>query len=189
MGLAILPFGIRRLLESAGVVAMNLYNLKTTELGFRITKFSMDLDMESSYTLTDRTCDCPQGHKPTCRHRRMLPLLKPRVDTAWFLCFETSQWSDPTGQAEQAYDERYNEETAKALDIVERDLLPGVSEALPGPEPAYGVGPVMEAVKDLKAFNELPEAERLQASKEFVQRQLATPQALPEPTPVHRRRF
>lgn len=78
---------------------MNLYNLRTAEPAFTITKFDSDLNPESTYTVDAASCTCPQGHRPTCRHRRMLPLLLPRVDTAWFLRFEDSTWHDPTGEA------------------------------------------------------------------------------------------
>lgn len=83
---------------------MNLYNLKSTGLGYRITKFDFDLNPESSYEMTRDTCQCPQGHKATCRHRRMFPIFETakRIDTPWFLCFEDSTWHDPTGQAEGA---------------------------------------------------------------------------------------
>lgn len=81
---------------------MTLYNLKTGPLDgqFRITKFDSDLNVSSTYLLTQTECECPQGIKPTCRHRKMLPLLIDRVDTPWFWHFEQAQWQDPTGAAE-----------------------------------------------------------------------------------------
>lgn len=76
---------------------MILYNLKTEAETFRITKFDDDLNPESSYLVSTIACECPQGHKPKCRHRTMLPLMLDRVDSAWFYCFDDKRWYDPTG--------------------------------------------------------------------------------------------
>lgn len=81
---------------------MSLYNLKTNPaegLPFIITKFTSDLDVESSYPTGTSICECPAGHRPFCRHRQMLPNLRQRVDTAWFWDFEGEAWVDPTGEA------------------------------------------------------------------------------------------
>lgn len=90
---------------------MTLYNLRTTELGYRITKFTTDLDMESSYemvSMPDGTfnCGCPAGHRQVCRHRQMIHDLVERVDTPWFYCFKDGDWSDPTGQARAEQEQR-----------------------------------------------------------------------------------
>ncbi len=71
---------------------MILYNLRKTDLGYRITKFSDDLNIESSYDVTHSTCSCPQSHRPTCRHRKMLPIMISKVDTEWFFCYEDASW-------------------------------------------------------------------------------------------------
>jgi hypothetical protein len=77
---------------------MILYNLKTDGINlFRITKFDDDMNMESSYLVGHTVCECPQGHKPTCRHRKMLPLMLDRIDTPWFYCFDDGLWYDPLG--------------------------------------------------------------------------------------------
>jgi hypothetical protein len=52
---------------------MTLYNLKTDGDHYRITKFDSDLNVESSYLLSATECECPAGHRPSCRHRQMLP--------------------------------------------------------------------------------------------------------------------
>lgn len=75
-----------------------LYHIRTEDGTYRITKLDTDLNMESSYVVSAEACECPQGHKPTCRHRKMLPLMIPRADTPWFLDYDTRQWHDPTGQ-------------------------------------------------------------------------------------------
>lgn len=52
---------------------MSLYNLRTSDGSYRITKFSNDLDVEASYLVSLTECECPAGHRPSCRHRQMLP--------------------------------------------------------------------------------------------------------------------
>ena len=49
-----------------------LYNLHTDGDQYRITKF-VDGNPESSYLLSHQECQCPAGHRATCRHRQMLP--------------------------------------------------------------------------------------------------------------------
>ncbi len=81
---------------------MSLYNLKSNPsegLPFIITKFTPDLDVESSYEVGTSTCQCPAGHRPSCRHRQMLPNLRQRVNTAWFWDHSREAWVDPTGEA------------------------------------------------------------------------------------------
>lgn len=80
---------------------MSLYNLRISGPDWIVTKFDDDLNVESSYKILSggAVCECPAGHRPTCRHRQMLGQLMERVDTAWFLDFDTRQWVDPTGQA------------------------------------------------------------------------------------------
>ena len=69
---------------------MTLYNLKSALDDYRITKFTPDLDVESSYLIGGDPveCECPAGTRPTCRHRQMLPDLLPLVDTEFFWDFE-----------------------------------------------------------------------------------------------------
>jgi len=51
-----------------------LYSLRTDGDQLRITKF-VDGDVESTYLCTDTECECPAGHRHTCRHRQMLPTM------------------------------------------------------------------------------------------------------------------
>lgn len=81
---------------------MNLYNLKSHPFepkSFVITKFDEDLNIESTYGVSEVACECPQGHKATCRHRKMLPIFfndrAIRLDTTWFLDYDTRQWHEP----------------------------------------------------------------------------------------------
>lgn len=84
---------------------MTLYNLRSTELGFKITKFDSDLNPESSYDMSlsgfGWTCTCPASHRKDCRHRKMAPVMVDRVDTGWFYDFDTKLWCDPLGQGSE----------------------------------------------------------------------------------------
>jgi hypothetical protein len=77
-----------------------LYNLRTEGDHYIITKHDEDMEVVSKYNMSadGHECDCPQGHKPTCRHRKMFPMMLERVDTGWFFDFDnTGLWSDPFG--------------------------------------------------------------------------------------------
>jgi hypothetical protein len=80
---------------------MSLYNAKTSNGAFRITKFDGNLEVESSYLTTVKECECPAGSRPTCRHRQMLPefIAHERVDTYWFLDWDHRKWADPFHKA------------------------------------------------------------------------------------------
>jgi hypothetical protein len=85
-----------------GVKAMNLYNCKSVSDGYRITKFTRDYVVESSYIVSAEGCDCPAGARPVCRHRTMLPFFEDggHIDDGWFFIWDTRQWLKPTGEAE-----------------------------------------------------------------------------------------
>jgi hypothetical protein len=78
---------------------MTLYNLKSALDDYRITKFTQDLDVESSYLMDSATgaCECPAGERRTCRHRQILPWILPIIDTEWFWHFERSVIVDCNG--------------------------------------------------------------------------------------------
>lgn len=68
-----------------------LYNVvtsidRTDGLSYRITKF-VDGEVESSYLTSRSECECPAGHRSTCRHRQMLPEMLNRglLNTHYFL--------------------------------------------------------------------------------------------------------
>ena len=77
----------------------HLYNCKTDGDQYRITKFTADLEVESSYLLTETECECPAGHRHTCRHRQMLPKFIDRRATRgqWFLDYATDKWIIASG--------------------------------------------------------------------------------------------
>ncbi len=52
---------------------MSLYNCKIDGDQWKISKFTNDGELESSYLTTHAECQCPAGQRPSCRHRQMLP--------------------------------------------------------------------------------------------------------------------
>ena len=78
-----------------------LYNVHSTDDGaYCITKFDENLNVESTYIVSLEECDCPQYSKPTCRHRKMLPLFLQHnhVDEGWFLDWDTRLWRKPLSE-------------------------------------------------------------------------------------------
>jgi len=82
-----------------------LYNLHTDGDQYRITKF-VDGDVESSYLCTPTECECPAGHRPSCRHRQMLPDLIARkvCNTHWFWNFDRREVVDIAGNSKALMD-------------------------------------------------------------------------------------
>ena len=122
---------------------MSLYNLKSDPSGqFRCTKFSKDLDVESSYLVSDEACECPQfvNRDKRCRHQKMLKHFFKgqtiRVDTSWFYDYEADAWfsfhqAEP--QALEAHDgiKKISLAPAPSLDIIGHDI-PTAPEAHDG---------------------------------------------------------
>lgn len=79
-----------------------LYNLRTSELGYRVTKFT-DGEVESSYLTSDQACDCPAGHRTSCRHRQMLPQMLARhlANSDLFWDFDRGFSCDINGNAKR----------------------------------------------------------------------------------------
>lgn len=97
-----------------------LYNCKTDGDNWRITKFDTDLNPISSYLCTERECECPAGHRPTCRHRTMLPrfLAKSATRGNWFHNFEQNEWVRASSEDEDAAEE-CEVEQSQAIDANE----------------------------------------------------------------------
>lgn len=81
---------------------MTLYNLKSEDAIWRITKFDNDLNVESSYTTSEAECSCPAGARPSCRHRQMLPkmLAIGAEDSGMFYDFDKDQFLEPMAYEE-----------------------------------------------------------------------------------------
>lgn len=73
---------------------MSLYNIKSLDGQFSITKFDGDLNPEANYVVSETDCTCPAGHRPTCRHRQMLPVFLScdAVDQAVYWDHEAGEW-------------------------------------------------------------------------------------------------
>lgn len=70
---------------------MTLYNSKTEGDSLRVTKFDSDLNVESSYLTTAENCECPAGHRSTCRHRQMYPILQTIANLPQFWDFDAER--------------------------------------------------------------------------------------------------
>lgn len=111
---------------------MTLYNIRSDGDEFRITKFTNELDVESSYLTSHTECQCPAGSRPTCRHRQMLPtmLAAGLLDTGGFYDFESQQVllpvaeeSDALGNGEEYIDNPIvNDNLAAATDLPMDDI-------------------------------------------------------------------
>jgi hypothetical protein len=75
---------------------------------YRITKFDEDWNVLSSYETSTHGCECPQGHKASCRHREMLVMFQSagHIDDGWLLDWHTRLWWEPSGDATNILNER-----------------------------------------------------------------------------------
>lgn len=82
-----------------------LYNLHTEGSDFRITKF-VDGEVESSYICSVTECECPAGHRASCRHRQMLPdmIAHDIVNTHWFYHYDIRRVVDFNGTLKSNFD-------------------------------------------------------------------------------------
>ena len=104
---------------------MSLYSCRAIpDGGYAMTKLDDDLNPEATYEVTNATCTCPAGPRPTCKHRgRLLTafLLRNHVDDGWFLNDLNMMWQRPT----VAYDVHASGIMAEPLQIVDdTKLLP-----------------------------------------------------------------
>lgn len=114
-----------------------LYNCKHSGNQFRITKFTSDFEVEASYLLDATTCECPAGHRPTCRHRQMLPkfIARNAIDTEWFFDHDRGGWVQGWKEEPVLVIQQYNasDDTVKSLfaDELISAALPIQSETEP----------------------------------------------------------
>ena len=84
-------------------MTLDLYTLHSTPVDgeFIIQKFDTDYTCQSVYACTTTTCMCPQGQKPRCRHRTMLPMFLKHnhIGDGWFLEWNTRLWRPPVNDA------------------------------------------------------------------------------------------
>ena len=80
-------------------MTLSLYTLHASPQPgeYIIQKFDTDYNVESVYALTLTECQCPQGHKPKCRHRQMLGMFiaHKHIGDGWFLQWENRMWRRP----------------------------------------------------------------------------------------------
>lgn len=122
---------------------MALYNLRSSDGDWRITKFTNDLDVESSYLVSRDACECPAGHRPSCRHRQMLPrmLAAQAEDSPMFYDFDNDRWLAPTGSPEIIDAEPMADgQTFSATD--EASIEPTFTESKPSPASSHPQGTI-----------------------------------------------
>jgi hypothetical protein len=107
-----------------------LYNCKSADHpgAYIITKFDNDMNVESTYLVTNGECACPRGSHPTCRHRKMLRdfVKQKHVDDGWFLDFDTKLWHQlPALEIETSVEAREPAFTnAPVEEVAEEPVLP-----------------------------------------------------------------
>jgi hypothetical protein len=107
---------------------ITLYNLHTDGSGHRITKF-VDGEVESSYLTSHEACECPAGHRASCRHRQMLPQLLAEgiANTHWFWNFDLHRVVDFDGMLKSNFD-AMNELAQRPQAVTEQPQLTGLQE-------------------------------------------------------------
>ncbi len=100
-----------------------LYSLRTDGDQFRITKF-VDGEVESSYLCTEVECECPAGHRPSCRHRQMLPMMLACgiCSTHWFWDFDSHRACDFEGNLKSNFD-ALNELAARSEAVANAETI------------------------------------------------------------------
>lgn len=77
------------------------YNLRRMPDGYRMAKFDKLFALDAVYNIKFSrgrfSCDCPASNKPNCKHREMIPtfVTSRKVDTGYFLCYDTGDWHPP----------------------------------------------------------------------------------------------
>lgn len=125
-----------------------MYSLRTDGDQWRITKF-VDGDVESSYLCSEAECECPAGHRHTCRHRQMLPnmLAHGLANTHWFYLFDQGgAIVDFNGTPKRVYDELAALPGVEVVSLEEpTELHNTLARALGEPEMAVGEAQHTEA--------------------------------------------
>lgn len=143
---------------------MTLYNLKTDGDNYRITKFTSDLDVESSYLTSLTECECPAGHRPTCRHRQMLPhmLSNDMLDAPKFMDFDTKAVyvSAFAQEGEEEFFESSPTEIEIEAEVHTREVPAQLSPDYPRPEFTEGTeGPEITGVVERSGMPVVDETE------------------------------
>lgn len=79
---------------------MPLYNCRHSGDQYQINKFDSDWNVEASYLCDLVACECPAGHRPSCRHRQMLPkfIQREHIGDEWFFDFDRGGWVQGAGR-------------------------------------------------------------------------------------------
>jgi hypothetical protein len=125
----------------ASMTKQTLYSLRTDSVNFRITKF-VDGEVESSYICTETECECPAGHRPSCRHRQMLPMMLAHgiVNSHWFWDFDLGRVVDFEGNLKSNFD-ALNELAAKSEPHSEAVITSAFDAEVTGSNPVVATTP------------------------------------------------
>lgn len=108
-----------------------------------ITKFDDEMNVESSYLVSNGECACPRGSAHSCRHRDMLHRFKQykHIGDGWFLDWDTRIFHNiaVTQTVTEELEVRDEIETTPETPVVEKDAeavdLPSVPAAPPATHP------------------------------------------------------
>jgi hypothetical protein len=108
-----------------------LYNLHTDGDQYRITKFR-DGDVEASYLCTEEECECPAGHRASCRHRQMVPEMVARglVDSHWFWNFDRHEAVDINGASKAMFDNLNQLANIPGIQVLDLNDIVGVHNTI-----------------------------------------------------------
>jgi hypothetical protein len=108
-----------------------LYSLRTDGSDHRITKF-VDGEVESSYLTSRDACECPAGHRATCRHRQMLPQLLAEgiANTHWFWNFDLHRVVDFDGMLKSNFDAMNELANIPGVQMLDLNDIVGVHNAI-----------------------------------------------------------
>lgn len=98
----------------------SLYNCRHDGDQYRVTKFDSDFNVEASYLCTLSACECPAGHRPTCRHRQMLPkfIQRNHIGDEWFWDHDRGGWVQGTGMTDDQASEMLKQSNPYADEVL-----------------------------------------------------------------------
>jgi hypothetical protein len=116
-------------------MSTELYQLRRNGASYIITKFDEDYEVVHDgdgiaciYDLDEKNCSCPAGNRPTCRHRKMLPIFlrSEHVSDGWFLDWATRLWRKALHPAELADEQMMGKQDLDVPQLVETMQAVGI---------------------------------------------------------------
>lgn len=104
---------------------MKLYNCVSAGHpgAFIVTKFDENMEVESSYLVSNGECACPRGSAHSCRHRDMLQRFRQHkhIGDGWFLDWDTRMFHNIAITQTVADELEARDETLPETPVVEKD--------------------------------------------------------------------